>query len=274
LKDCTPPIRERLNLWLIGVGCWIMSVLRDLRRPGSLILMWVAVALTTATVAREADWPETWWETGWGRGALIALTALTGAGTVLVVQGYRRFLRRDAKKAALREGAESIAQLVEKQTSLTPGEFGVHIWLVRGMKGFRRLVRGPSQAREHHETPIVWTKGKGVIGQAWKRRKTRYADLDLVRELYPSQEDWCGQKREKRFRLSWDEFEETRRYRAVVAVPLRAHRFARYRVRGVIAIDALVSGKAAELEALEKTPEFSAIRRLCESAFVRDPREE
>jgi hypothetical protein len=124
----------------------------------------------------------------------------------------------------------------------------------------------------HSETPIVWTKGKGIIGQAWKRNKTRLADLDKVRREYPTQDRWCSRSREDRFRLSWAEFADTKRYRSIVAVPLRVKRFARYRVRGVVAIDALVPGKARELEKLEESPEFSAVRRICESAFRRDPR--
>jgi hypothetical protein len=51
--------------------------------------MWVAVALATVTIARELDWPKGWWETDWGRAALVFLTALTGVGTVLVTLGYR-----------------------------------------------------------------------------------------------------------------------------------------------------------------------------------------
>jgi hypothetical protein len=94
--------------------------------------------------------------------------------------------------------------------------------------------------------------------------------LDRVRATFTTEEQWCAFKREDRFHMSWSEFEETRRYRAVVAVPLRRHRWARHAVRGVIAIDSLVPGKASELLGLTTLPEFSSIRRTCEAAFGGD----
>jgi predicted DNA-binding transcriptional regulator YafY len=54
----------------------------------------------------------------------------------------------------LEEAAESFASQMESQLGLERSQFGVNIWLVRGMKGFKRLVREAAVAESHSETPI------------------------------------------------------------------------------------------------------------------------
>ena len=122
-------------------------------------------------------------------------------------------------------------------------------------------------AQLRKQTPIVWTKGKGIIGEAWSRDSSRFADLDLVRSAYPSEELWCELARDDRFRLSWREFEQTSRYHAVLAVPLHAYRNADFPVRGVIAIDVLVPTNRNSIEGVQDTGEFSSIIRTCEAAL-------
>jgi hypothetical protein len=269
LKDCKPPYREKANRWLISVGCQVMSYLRRQRRFGSRTAAALVVALTIVTAANAVQWPDGWWTSIWGRAGLVALTVVSGAATFLVVVGYQSLLGRSKRREIVAQAAEDLVRLIETSTEMDRSQFGVNVWVIKGMKGFRRLVRGPSISDKHSDTPIVWTKGKGIIGQSWKRSKIRYADLDQERADYPAQADWCKRSREDRYRLSWDEFGETDRYRAVVAVPLRTGgAVAKYRVRGVLAMDALIPGKAADLEALTKTPAFRAIRRACETAFI------
>lgn len=271
MADCNDPtLRERTSLLLIPIGCAFMQFLRVQRRPGSKLAAALALALVVVAPLKTIEWPQGWWESSWGQAFFITISVATSTITFFVALGYKRLLGRDARTETLKEAAESIASKVEAQLGLRRTEFGVNIWLVRGMKGFKRLVREASVSESHHETPITWTKGKGIIGEAWSRNKTRIADLDAVRRAFPSDVEWCDLKREDRFRLSWDEFSETDRYHAVLAVPLRRHRFARHRVRGVVAIDSLIAGKAKKLAAFRQTPEFSAIRRTCEGAFVRD----
>lgn len=275
-SGCRPPLRERANHQIIDLGCAFMQLVRAQRKNGALGTQIVVVALGVATAAREAVWPsEEWWESVGGKLLFIGLTALTAIGAALVAWGYKRVLAYRAQARTVDEAAKGIALLVKQKTSLKTHQFGVNIWIIRGALGFRRLVRWSEIAPDHHRTPILWTKGKGVIGQAWKGKRTRSVDLERIRNAH-DEESWCARKREERLRLSWDEFEETGRYHHVIAVPLRARRFAKYRVCGVIAIDSLVSGKKEELEALAKLQAFSSIRRLCESAFSRDepPREE
>jgi hypothetical protein len=274
VRNCNDPTpRERISLALIPVGCAVMAFLRGQRRPGSRWTFVLVIALGAVTTMKERQFPHaSWWEPGSaGQAVFIALYLLVAVGTLFVILGFRRLLANEASKSAFAEAAEVVATLVEKETSLARNQMGVNIWVVKGMKGFRRLVRTATiVVDKRHETPITWTKGKGIIGEAWGRNTTRIADLDRVRAAFPTRDSWCRFEREDRFRLSWDEFEETKRYRAVLAVPLRRHRWARHTVRGVLAIDSLVPGKGPELNRLPTLPEFSSIRRTCEAAFGRD----
>lgn len=274
MRDCDDPTaRERISLALIPVGCAFMAFLRRQRQPGSKWTLALVFALGVVTVLKEKQIPESsWWEQGnWGQWLFVGLSIPASLGTLLVIIGFRRLLTRHARGDLFKESAESFAKLALKETSLRKREVGVNIWLVRGMLGFRRLVRETTVvATERHETPIRWTKGKGIIGEAWGRKKIRIADLDRVREAFTGPETWCQVKREDRFRLSWDEFDETKRYCAVLAVPLRRHRWSLHPVKGVAAIDSLVPGKFDELKRLAALPEFSSVRRACEGAFGGD----
>lgn len=274
MNDCDEqPLGERISRALIPVGCALMSFLRRMRRPGANVAALLIFALGAIGVAKEYDWPhESWWKPGSaGLVSFIVLSILTGAASLFVVIGFRRLLTKKSSLEQFEKAAHDLSRLVEDQTSLRlrRNEIGINIWLVKGMWGFRRLVRGAQVvAVPRRETPITWTKAKGIIGEAWARKTSRFADLDLVRSVVPTQAEWCSLPRDLRFHLSWSEFEETRRYHAVLAVPLRRHRFARHSVRGVIAIDVLISGRGHEINGIQETAEFSSIVRTCEAAFA------
>ncbi len=246
-----------------------MDFLRRLRRPGATVTAVLVVALAAVNVAKGTDWPAGWWDDRPGEVIFVALSIVTGLGSLFVALGFRSVLGKQSQKLKLETAAQSVARLIQQETKLKHDEIGVNIWLIKGMVGFRRLVRAAIVvAQPRHQTPITWTKGKGIIGEAWARKKSRFADLERVRELYPTEQLWCGLKRDDRFRLSWAEFEETARYHAVLAVPLRRHRFSRHPVRGVVAIDVLVKRKGGAIDGIQRTKEFSSIIRTCEAALA------
>jgi hypothetical protein len=276
IQDCgdDPTLGERLSLSLIPVGCAIMDFLRAIRRRVSEATAVLYILLAMVAVAREAKfYDERWWQSG-GRGqiAFLVLTALTALGGFFVAIALRRALIRENRESQFQTAAEQLARLVRDEINLAPHEFGVNIWLVKGMKGFKRLVREAKVAEPRSPTPITWTKGKGIIGEAWASGKTRVWDLDHIRASNPTREAWCGLRRHERWRLSWNEFEKTNRYRAVLAVPLYRHRFGLHRVRGVAAVDALIPGKKDALKALEPTREFDAVIATCQAAFAGQPK--
>lgn len=273
MADCDDPtVGERISLTLIPVGCWLMEKSRGVRQPGATLFAILAGAFLVVSAARGLTlFDKSWWQpAGPGERLFVALSAAAGISALIVSVMYKRLLRRYHRRSQFEAAALAFSRLVSGTTSIQPAEVGVNIWLIKGPRGFRRLIRAGSVSEPRHPTPITWTKGKGIIGEAWERDTIRFADLDVVRAITPTEADWCSLPREERFRLSWAEFDETTRYHAVLAVPLRRLRFGVYRVRGVAAIDLLTAGKAAELNQIHVTPEFSAIRRTCEAAFAGD----
>lgn len=282
------PWQERRTLIGIKVGSAIMTFISKMRRPGATLTGLLVAAFAIIQVLRALDYPS---RTAWGSGpvvvkastirhlvnsnprtswvwAYIVLAALASAGSVLVAVGYRRLLTRQPRQQALAAAARATVRLVEKETGLKHHEIGVNVWLVKGAKGFRRLERAASEvAQPRKVTPIIWIKGKGIIGEAWARNSPRAADMDRVRRMLSTEEVFCSLPREDRFRLSWNEFQMTSRYHAVLAVPLHRRRFSSYTVKGVLAIDALVPGKASAIDAIRGTEEFSSIVRTCDAAL-------
>jgi phosphate/sulfate permease len=271
MSNCDDPTPgERISLALIPVGCAVMEFLRWLRRPASAVTALLVAAVGAMGTAKEYDWPhESWWKPG--QPALVIfviLSLLAGLGVAFIIVGFFRLLSRETRRRQFQAAAHSFVRCVEKQTSLQHHEIGVNIWLIKGVKGFRRLVREAiAVAEPRPETPITWTKGKGIIGHAWRRNKSVFANLDTVRALF-NEETWCALRRDQRFRLSWDEFNETWRYHAVLAVPLRRHRFGVHRIRGILAIDAVVTEKGKELDGIQRTPDFNVIMGICQAAFA------
>jgi hypothetical protein len=251
-----------------------MDHLRDLRKRGSTATAALICALTVVVVMKENDWRRaSWWEPGSvGQWIFVVLSIATALASFYVSVALWRILGRKDRSSEFAKAAHAIARLIEEKTSLRHGEFGINVWLVKGPTGFRLLDRvcEAMVAPERTETPITWTKGKGIIGEAWARKTSRFADLDTVRAAIPSARVFCRIRPEERFRLTWAEFNETSRYHAVLAVPLRQHRFARHAVRGVVAIDVLVPGKGLQIDGIQQLPEFDAIRRTCENALAGD----
>jgi hypothetical protein len=274
LRDCNDPtLLERLSLLAIRVGCWLMHQLRMASRPGATSVAALLLLFGLAQFAKAQEWPspQTWEQTSDWEAAFVVLTAAASAAAFLVAVGFRLLLSRHRTSQKFATAAQGLKLLVANHTGIKHEHIGVNIWRVRGLPGFRRLVREASTTSQmRSETPIVWTKDKGVIGEAWGRDTSRFADLDAVRKLYPSETLWCELDRSDRFRLSWREFGETRRYHAVLAVPLHGSRYARFPVRGVVAIDVLTPTNRTKVEGVQSTAEFSSIIRTCEAALSRE----
>jgi hypothetical protein len=185
------------------------------------------------------------------------------------VLGYHSLLTVHAEREGFATLARGTTRVIEKNTSLAHDEIGVSVWVVQGPKGFRRLERRALDVAEPRQrTPVVWTKGKGVIGACWARNESIFADLEKLRQQNPRKRTFCELPRDQRFRFGWREFRDTRRYKAILAVPLRPRIYGRYRVRGVLSIDVTVSGKGEELERVSEIPGFSGIIRTCEALLA------
>ena len=109
----------------------------------------------------------------------------------------RRAKRRKRRQVVLR-AARSLLLAVQQETEVRASQIGVSIFEVRGMllphlqrRYSDRLVGTPGPA------PIIWTKGKGVIGMVWKRGgdgRVMHADLRPQAARFenqePTDEDW------------------------------------------------------------------------------------
>jgi hypothetical protein len=65
----------------------------------------------------------------------------------------------------------------------------------------------------------VWTKGTGVIGQAWERDQELVIDLTPLHGL--NQQAFDGLQPGARLNMSWIEADLSKAYNAVWAIPLR-----------------------------------------------------
>jgi len=161
-----------------------------LLRPGSLVVLLAATLLAVGAALRESSFPDAGlWKAGHpSRTALLAVAVLTYIGNVLVIVGYRRSLRRSDNDTKLNAACRDLAALVVENTNLERDEVAVHVWEVAGMRGVRRLVRRASFVPwERQQTPVVWRKGKGAIGQCWADGEWKLADLDALQQAAPDE---------------------------------------------------------------------------------------
>ncbi|MEP6976604.1 MAG: hypothetical protein ABI948_00975 [Thermoleophilia bacterium] len=272
-KPCDDqPLRERVSAALIPVGCGVAAKLGKLKRPGATTTGLLILIFGAVQIMRAAEWPDArTWKSGAGLVAFVALAIAVAVLSFLVAWGYRGLLASRRREERLAKAANGIARVVMKHTKLKRDEVGVNIWRVRGPKGFRRLDRAAIAVEEdREETPILWTKGKGVIGYCWSKKAPRFADLEDLRSALPTEEEFCSIPREERFKFTWSEFQEVNRYAAVLAVPLKPRGFGRFAVKGVLAVDCSNVDRRSELDGLQGKPDFVTIKRTCEDILVGD----
>jgi hypothetical protein len=274
LNNCDDSsLPERISLKLIDWGCGLGNRFGRLKRPGASVTLLIVAAYGIVQVLKGIGVPhDSTWAPGSGWLWVYAiLAALATVASLLVVLGYRSLLGGRHERDQLAALARGVVPVVVKNaTSLTREDIRVGIWVIQGPKGFRRLERRAIATEVDLETtPIFWTKGKGVMGRCWARRSATFANLEELRTRLSSPRLWCAQPRDRRFRFSWEEFRDTRRYKAVLAVPLRPRVYGRYRLRGVLVIDVLAAGKGEEIDGLEENPELSGIVRTCQAVLGR-----
>lgn len=151
-----------------------------------------------------------------------------------------RLRRRRSIDALVLGGLVDIIKLNEKK--LPWDKVGISVFVVRRRRlwfvGVERLDR-VTRAKVGVSNPssIVWTRGKGVIGECWEtgedvgRNFARdYALLDGC-----TRPTWDALSADFRQGLSYEEFLKTKGHGAVVAVPILNERG---RFRGCVSIDA------------------------------------
>jgi hypothetical protein len=266
--DCGASLVERLRVWLIQGSLLVMAMLRQLRAPTRYITALLVIAYVAAQLFQTLSFPaeSTWARGSVGRGVLLALAAAAALGFVVISTAYAGMLRRMTQTRHLDEVARGIIDLLVLETSLETSEVSVHVWAVRGPVGLRHLeLRSLVMQMDRPLTPIVWSKGKGVVGRAWAAKTTVFADLAAIWTAAATRDAFCKLSSEYRLRLNWLEFVATRHYRAVLANPLFRPTLGGMRVVGCLSVESLVDGKADELWEFATSPEFGGLRRVCEA---------
>lgn len=198
---------------------------------------------------------------------VVAVALLVFAQVVIVIRGRKRQRNRE-----LEDACREVAAYMDEQCPALPlREVGIHIWTVAGPPFAKHLRRsgGFLLVGTRARSGIRWSKGKGVVGVAWRKKAKLIRDLDAVHRRAASSELFDALPGEDQFGLSWDEFSRTKRYRVVCANPLygRENTGATPTVRGVLAIDVLKGGHFGEVEAATEGSRFDSVVGLCESAL-------
>lgn len=266
------PFQDRIAEAAVRGAVRASDAAAGLLRPGSLVILAAATAFAVGTLMKESEFPSaSFWAPGEPAGlALLASGALTYAGYLLVLVGYRRTLGRSDEEAQLYRTCRDIAALVERETGLERDSVAVHVWTVRGLPGVRRLERRATFVPgDRQPTAIVWRKNKGVIGRCWANDEWILADLERLRAAASTPEGLAALDPAERFDFSWPEFRATEHYRAVLAWPLHGGPAAAPRVVGCLSIDVQQAGGAAELDRLRISHNaiLSHHRAVCEAVL-------
>jgi hypothetical protein len=260
----------RIWRWLELGWDWIGRRFAGVAAWADVIGLLLVAATGALALAHSADFPsEDAWSSGHalppiqiGAGILLVLTQV-----VLVVRGRKG--RRDEE---LEGACRRVAAYIDQECPNLPlREVGVHIWTVAGPPFARHLRRSGSflLIGDRARSGIRWTKDKGVVGAAWTKRTRVIEDLEEIRCRVHSPEQFADLPEDKKFGLSWDEFQRTPHYFAVCANPLysRDNHSGQPAVRGILAIDLLSDGHCEGLERATRDSKFASVLGICEGAL-------
>ncbi len=159
----------------------------------------------------------------------------------------RRDLEKEERKYLLDTACRWLLVAVSQQTTLPLDSFGASVWLVptdSERPRLRRILHCPIEPRQ--KTRIVWTRGKGVIGQAWERDEEFIVDLAPLHGL--SQQAFDSLEQDARLNMSWIEADRSKAYAAVWAIPLRIEDpDGEERLVGIMSVDCKATGCVAAI---------------------------
>ena len=208
-----------------------------------------------------------------GRAPGLVRAAGAGAGLLSVYHPLRLAVRehraRETKPFRERSRQALVAAYlaISAELQAEPLSLGLHAYVVQhqlappfapylGPVARFRLGPRPPSSR------IVWRRGVGVIGTAWRRAQPVGMDLGGLRDAAGTARGWRSLSDADRLGLTWDEFDFlAAHYGSVVAVPIAAVRDPSLTV-GCVALDATPGVALNDLA----TPEVLAV--LGETATV------
>ncbi len=209
----------------------------------------------------------TWWDDATDPPVLLAVLVAVGAiaygidGVFASGRRGRDEIRADLERLARRAFVPINARLPDVPIN----RLGVHIWMTKGER-LERLIKYTME-QQRVETPIQWSRGKGVIGDAWERGGPLTVDLT---PLYASATAlgpaFDGLDPQDRFGLTLEEVQRGNRYKSVLAYPLSGMDG---KIIGVLSVDCAIPGRADGLASLVDDRLFQDVLGACESALRR-----
>lgn len=261
-------------MWVWGcvesVWGWIGRRVATVSPYGDVIALIFGALATVAALAHSGEFPHA---EDWQKGRPLLLGQIFVTGGLLITQtlntlGRRRYRRSRDLEAACRE----VAAYVDEHCPNIPLRYvGVRIWKVGGPPFARYLRRKASffLTGERAQSGVRWTRGKGVLGRAWEKRKAVIRDIVEIRERVASEADYDELSDDDQMGLTYEEFQQTPFYNVVYAAPLysRAETSSAPRVRGVIAVDILQIEQFQELRDATEDAKFASVIGVCEAAL-------
>jgi hypothetical protein len=260
-------VLETISVIGIRLRRWVGLKLRALLRPGSFIIGAVAVGYAVCQLMKDQSFPS---DDAWsGHHFLGVLRLVLGVvaliGTFLVFAGYGRAIRRSDQNDELDMICRGLWQHVVQTLGVEMPKIGVHIWDVKGIKGFRFLGRRATFVIDRRKSAqVLWRKGKGAIGIAWGDDEPVLANVEALARKATSERLFCEIPKVSRFGLDWREFRRSRQYRAILAHPLRHDG----RVIGCLSVDLQVDGRADDLANLVNDDPFNHVLAVCEAVLA------
>jgi len=161
--------------------------------------------------------------------AVVVVAALTlGSSAFAQAVGSYRRERGLAFELEVQDVLKATQIRLVETAALDWKDVGLHAFMVRRKwpRPWQPVLVRAGRWRLHSTPPVTgvrWTKGKGVIGLCWARMQDVGVDLtkdwgDPAQEM--SEDEWHALPAERRYGLTYPEYQRVHNYGAIVASPL------------------------------------------------------
>ena len=202
----------------------------------------IALKVITAVAALEVALDHTGRETN-SRPFVLATLVVVSAPTADAYLYLRARRREDEARLLARQVSETLRIALVQIIDLTGLDWkavGLNAFIIerRTVHGERHLRRIGRERISIHPLPseVVWPRGKGVIGRCWELNSD--VGVDLAKHFAPyramTQDEWDTLPADKRFGLTYLEFQRTEHLGPVVATPIQENDGS---IIGVVSVD-------------------------------------
>jgi hypothetical protein len=271
---CKRSLPQRTHEWWVGAWARCAARVHDQAGNGSALVAALVVLYGLATLGQQDNVPLEFWKQGHlGAVLLVALGALAGLGSFVVTFSVKGLLKRAEIDRELTTSCHEIASFVEARAGAPRGTVGVHVWEIAGPRLARRLRRRATfRAETGNQMPVLWTKGKGVIGQCWAdpNVKDQLEDFETLRARAPDERSFCELPASERFNMTWQEFQAGEHYDLIWVTKLYRGLGDAPKLWGLLSVDVEHPGHADSLRKALKTNgiEMRAALNTCEKLLA------